>query len=390
MMKEERPVIRSFNGLNNVADALALDLSWFRKADNCIVTDRKKIKRAGGFVLRSITDNATGAYVTKDQQRLFLVDDGQLVQVNADFSRSVLAAGLSSAPMRYVEVNGLVYYTNGVDFGVIQDGRAQPWGIAPPSMPRMSAGTGRLPAGKYQACYALVDQRGVESGASDIAIIDVPADSQIVFSAIPQLSGFTTKIYVTARNAQVFHELTSEAGPSATYNCTPDQLGMELPFPNSDVPRGTLPAFFDGQMYVAEVFAFADASVIWPSQDLHYHHFYYGDGMALPGQVRLLRGFDDGLVIGTDRQIHLWDGEKLTTLAEYGVTAGRHDDLHRKQLYFWSLRGVCRALPFQNLTEGVVSVAAGASAGAAVVEQDGFRRYLVALQKSGTAYNMAG
>ena len=56
-------------------------------------------------------------------------------------------------------------------------------------------------------------------------------------------------------------------------------------------------------------------------------------------------------------------------------------------MYFWTQRGFCRAMPFENFTQTTVSVPPGLTAAAAVLEEDGTRRYVVALTKGGTAYN---
>lgn len=387
-MKTLRKPIDGFRGLNNVADPLSLDLSWLARADNCVVNNHRKLVRAHGFEQRDTATSITGSYATEDQQQLYLVDAGQLVQLETGFVRRVLATGLSSAPMYFVEVNGLVYYTNGIDRGMIQDGRAQAWGIEPPGVPQLTVGTGVLPAGTYQACITLTDARGIESGNGQVAMIVVGAGSQITVSEIPQTAGLTSNVYVTAANGSTFYQLTENAGTAVSYNCAPDALGMELPFWRISAPRGTLPAIYAGQMWIAEPVPAADMSVIWPSLPIHYHHFSLGAGaITVPGSVRLLKGFDDGLLIGTDRTIFLWTGEALLILARYGVTPGVHADVFNKQTYFWTLRGMCRAMPFENMTQGVVSVAPGVSAGGAVIEQDGFRRYVACLQIGGQVYN---
>jgi hypothetical protein len=54
---------------------------------------------------------------------------------------------------------------------------------------------------------------------------------------------------------------------------------------------------------------------------------------------------------------------------------------------FWSLRGLCAALPFQNLTENQVSVAPGARAGGCLIQSGGQKRYLTVLQQGGQPFN---
>lgn len=388
-MKTERPQTNAFRGLNNVTDPLRLDLSWFAQADNCIVTDKGQMRRVDGFALKDNAASITGAYVTEDLQRFYVVDDGDLVQIVDGFARNTLATGLDSAQMNFAEVNGLVFFTNGIDRGVIQDGQVQAWGIEPPDAPLLAVGTGMLPAGTYNVLCTFTDPaRGIESGAGEVASVTVEDGSLIAITAIPQASGFTTNVYVTARDGKVYQRLVENAGTGTTYNCVPDDLGMELPFWGIDSPRGTIPAVYAGQMWIAEYFPPVDMTVIWASLPLHFHHFNLGDdAIVVPGEGKILEGFDDGLLIGTDRCIKLWNGEQLQTLADYGVVSGWHASKLKKQMYFWTLRGMCRAMPFENMTENTVSVAPGTSAGAAVIEQSGMKRYVVALHKGGVAYN---
>lgn len=388
MATRAHPQTKVFRGLNNVADPLRLGLEWLTQADNVDVTPRNALVRARGFVQSTSNYAITGAFATEDQQQLYVVDAGELRKMNADLTYTVLDTGLAAAKMNFVEVNGQVFYTNGTDFGVIAGGVAYPWGIPTPAMPNVVRGDGVLPEGVYQVCVTLTNEQGMESGSSDVAVIAVAADSQIAISSIPQTAGFETNVYVTATDGTVFFELARDVGAATSYNCGQDQLGMELPFWGLDAPRGSLPAYFAGQMYVAEPMAYADQTTIWASWPLHYHHFdFAADAIAVPGTVRMLRATESALIIGTERGLHAWDGDKLTDLAPYGVVPGWHASELDGKLYFWSERGLCRALPFENLTENTLSVAPGTSAGAMVLERDGMRRYVVSLHTGGTAFN---
>jgi hypothetical protein len=79
----------------------------------------------------------------------------------------------------------------------------------------------------------------------------------------------------------------------------------------------------------------------------------------------------------------------LATLAPYGALPGQHWSLDEDDgmVLFWTTRGVCQALPFSNLTERQVSVAPGLRAGGAIVYSGGQKRYVVAIQQGGSAFN---
>jgi hypothetical protein len=384
------PPTKSFLGLNNVGDPQRLGLNWLVIADNVDITDRNAIVRARGFTQATTNFAITGAYATKDNKRLYVVDAGELRQMSADLSSYVvLRTGLSPQKVNFEEVNGAVFFSNGIDFGIIDPQVGyRPWGLAAPIPPKaVATAGGGLAAGVYQVVCTYTDEFGLESSNSIPVAVTVAGGNRISITEIPQAAGCITNIYITEPNGTIFFFVKERTSSSATFD-----VGMakyeELPFQNLDVPRGVLPAYFQGCMYLAEDFYPLEQSVIWCSLPLHYHHFNYsGAGIGVPGHVRMLKGLAEHLIIGTDRQIFAYDGAKLTELAPYGVTPGWHASELKEALYFWSLRGLCRAMPFTNLTESTVSVPPGLSAGATVMEKDGMRRYVVALHSGGDAYN---
>jgi hypothetical protein len=255
-----------------------------------------------------------------------------------------------------------------------------------------------LDAGAYHVVLTATDVRGLESGNSDVASLTVTAGGAITVSAIPTVAGATINVYVTRPNGTVFYLAATNAVGAVTIT-TISNLGRELPFWNYTEPRGDSPAFFQGRIYCSEVFPALDQSIVWRSKPLHYHHFEPSEeAFAVPGQTLLLAatstaatsgtGFEKGsLIIGTERAVWAYDGETLMQISDYGVVPGFHDSSDGDNLYFWTLRGLCRAMPFENLTESTVSVPPGLSAGGMVLEIDGMRRYIVALNKGGAAYN---
>lgn len=155
------------------------------------------------------------------------------------------------------------------------------------------------------------------------------------------------------------------------------------------LPLGTtLIQHWRGRIYAAQYMPSEAQTVIWFSQPLGYHLFNLDtDFFILPGKVTMLAPTDAALIVGTDVAIHAYDAEKLATLAGYGVVPGQHWADDDKRILFWSTRGLCAALPFTNLTEKQVSVAPGVAAGGALIQQGGQRRYVVAIQQGGAAFN---
>lgn len=371
-----------------MSDPLRLNLSWLTQADNVDVTDTGQLLRCKGYTQSTSNTSVTGAYATNDLQRLYVVDNGELRAYDEGLSYTVLRTGLSATPMDFEEVSGIVFYTNGTDYGMIEPGGHRAWGIPNPTAPLVQTGAGNLPEGTYQVLCTYTDDRGMESGNGPVTAVYVSAGRGLVLTNIPSTAGYTTNVYVTDANGTVFYLVAENAGASLTLNA-PLPLGRELPFWNVSPPRGEQPTLFQGSLYLSEPFPAYNHTVIWRTLPLHFHHLdLSGEGIAVPGTVRMLGAANDVLVLGTDRQTWAWTGAELKLLADYGVTTGWHATKAGDQLLWWSLRGLCTAMPFRNLTEDTVSVPPGASAGATVIEQDGYRRYLVSLVQDDTpAYN---
>lgn len=202
----------------------------------------------------------------------------------------------------------------------------------------------------------------------------------------------TTLVYLTPANSTVPQLMSSGAPAAIIWNLSPNALGRDLVTGDLDpLPSGaTVIQHWKGRIYAAEHFPTESMTGIWRSQPLGFHLFdLVTDFIAVPGKVLAQIPTKDALIIGTDKAIHSFDGDSLTTLADYGVVPGwcwAVDD-EDDNTYIWTVRGLCRAKPFKNLTEDNVSVDPGVQAGAAVVASGGQKRFVVSLHEGGAAFN---
>ena len=73
-----------------------------------------------------------GSGPTIDHQRAYYVDAGSL----KSFDGAVLRTGLSAQPMYWTEINDQVFYSNGLDSGIIQPGgEVLDWDWVAPATP---------------------------------------------------------------------------------------------------------------------------------------------------------------------------------------------------------------------------------------------------------------
>ena len=168
-----------------------------------------------------------------------------------------------------------------------------------------------------------------------------------------------------------------------------DAAGQLLPTLLAPLPLGVdLIQHWAGRIYAAQYFPAENQSIVWCSQPLGYHLFNLdSDFFIVPNRVLMLAPHDDALIVGTDSAIYAYTGDKLAPLAGYGVVPGQHWSEDEGRILFWTARGLCAALPFTNLTDSRVSVAPGLHAGGAMVLDQGRKRFLVALQAGGSAFN---
>lgn len=386
--------IKRFRGLNTVRDPLELGLDWLTRADNVVVDRAGKLQRRDGYGAQLLPGAITGAYCTEDHQRFYLVRDGELQRVNEDHSVIMLRTGLTSAPMHWAEINGVVYYSNGPDKGLIYaNDSVRNWGWPVPPAPDVIAVAGALPPGLYRVCFTFQLPDGRETGGGEATELQIAPGQALQVRNIPQEPGCTTRVYVAPANSEVFGLAIDNPFAAFVWNAGPDQLGRELAAPLCEPPPAgaVQPAFWKGSAWLME-WVPGVGTVVWQSKPLGFHLFdTEADFIVVMGRGLMLTTHPAGLIVGTSEAIHVWDGERITQVASYGVVAGWPAvvdvDAPGRPVYIWTQRGACRALPFENLTERRISVAPGVQVGAAVIHRGGNSAFIASLQAGGTAHN---
>ena len=382
--------VTAFRGLNNTSDPLTLGLGWLVTAENIDITDRGRIQVRPGYGAPIAATNPQ-AYGTIDHQRAYYTDGDALKTIEG----VTIATGLSSGPISWAEVDRQVFYCNGVDTGIIGPDhtvRALSWPI--PATPSLAAVAGNLDPGLYRVCCTFELPDGRETGASDPAEIEIQAGQGLQVSGIAQTEGMRTRTYICPANSTVFQRAYSGEASAFVWNTSPDYLGSDLTTDGLDpIPAGaSIIQHWNGRLHAAVYEPQADATFIFQSEALAYHLFDLEKSIAVDGQARMLAPSSEALVIGTDKAIYAYDRSgALLMLANYGVTPGWPwwiDDSHpSKTLYIWTERGMCRFPEFANLAGDQVSVAPGVHAGAAVVQANGQKRFVVALHQGGIPFN---
>lgn len=311
-----------------------------------------------------------------------MTQDGELIP---------LASNLSG-PARWAEMNDVVFLSVGYDKLCINpDGSVFDWGIPTPFGGRLHQTGGDLEPGMYQVCFTFIDETGREGGAGQSIPIQVTSGG-ITVTDIPTHQGAYTAIYMTTKGA-VFRLAAVVPQNTQSISLTTPVVGRELVTQFFDPPPAAMLdiAAFEGRIYGAEYNQGVDATVVWFSEPIGFHLFNLNSGFFMvPGRVVVMgAGLEsDSLMLSTETRVFLYNRDGLTQVAEYGSIYGQHADIGPdKKLYFWTKRGLCRASPFENLTESDVSVPPGITASGGVIHQHGYTKFVVALKSGGAAYN---
>ena len=380
-------------GMNTLKRAETLEDEEARNIVNFDIDDAGKARVRQGRTKVYAGNIVKDTFWSEGDISLF-VEDGDLKILNTDFTATLLRSGVGYSPMRYVVVNNVVYYTNGVVTGIVRDGLNEPWGvIAPSQQPALSAAnsSGSLSAGVYQVAVTFISPTGEESGTGLSAEVEVEAGGSIELSAIPQPpAGHTMRIYVSAANGeklhslvqlipgQVFYRITSVA--NQTSRVLETQFGMAP-------PPGTQLEYHDGMIFIV------DGNVVWHTEPLRYGlvkrmkaFFLFG------GPVTMIKSVQDGLFIAADKTYFLvgigTDELELRDVLPYGAIDCQPIEIERTtegviRIAWWSERGVCigeRGGVVTNLMEDKVAVSKFKRGALLFREYDGIRQIIACLQ----------
>lgn len=406
------PSLQGFEGIINAKRSKAFGYGALTVGRNVEVTDEKVLLRRGGF---SLEDSGPywGLYGSKDQSELIVVRGDELVLFSPDLSETVLATGLLPGQYSWSEDPGNnAYFTSssGSNGIVMEDGLFRPLFIPAPLILEIAAinvGTWQTTVfnlgQKYDtdavhvfATYQLPDGR--ESAPSDVVMLRVRPEVTLLRAWIPPSGlGGKTLVYATAPGGSRYYMVASSDQPSFTI---PVQFlnrritGEEYPYTTSISPfpvEADLVEFYNGVLYAATYDEVAKIGVVYRSLPLQYHLFdpIKPEGfIGVSGKPLLLLACEKGLVIGTTDAVYMWDDEKLTQFAEYGVVPGVCGDLAPDgMVYFWTLRGVAKAAPYQLVTEGRFSGDPGVFNHARIFHEHGYRKLVASTVAGNASFN---
>lgn len=240
-------------GVDLLSDETQLPAGYVRRAENVDIARSGVFSRREGYALQ---DSAVSYH------SLFAGSRGVLVAKGAEvFALNPSTLGLapkcdmgSDAPVDVVEYNGATYLTSRSAFWWIpaDSGTARKVGVEPPNpLPSVAAhDAGNLTPGKYAVAISRVDDRGEESAAKFLGIVETNAGIRL--DGMPLESGAIYRVYLSPNAGDVLYLADEFAAAFATY-----KLG-ELPegAPRTTqhlapMPAGEFVRWHGGRLYTA-------------------------------------------------------------------------------------------------------------------------------------------
>jgi hypothetical protein len=295
-----------FSGLRNTVTPDRFGLDDLEVATNVDIDDAKQVSRRKGYgpllvagVFKSLwSDNKTA---------LAVKDDTTLVQLQPTFAVTTLRTDLTPGlEMSYCAPVSAVYYSNGAETGVVQDGVNRTWGLTPPAaQPTASATGGNLPAGRYQ--YAVTYLRGdlQESGTPHAGVIELTAAGGIALSAIPVSSDPSVEgkvIYFTKHNGASLYRAGVIGAEDTTFSYQSEVTStVTLRTQHLQPP----PAGQIVDNYAGAYMLVARGDTLYRSEPYALELFDWRKRLPLGSPITMIAALESGVYVGTREHI-LW------------------------------------------------------------------------------------
>lgn len=308
----------NFTGINNVLPPERLGESQLTEAINIDLGLSGELCRRDGYSLAF-----AGSHLNLWQASDYLLATvaGDLTAIHPDGRRIVVRAGLGDARLWYCSLpDGRTAFANGQACGITDGATATPWGVPTPTAIGILADVdGALMPGEYQ--YQLTYVR-LADGLEGAPLAAPPVRIEqggLVLTGLPVLAGYAINVYLTSQHGgtpylagQTGNGLFSFIGKNDTLTlpCRTEHL--------APAPSGTLSAFWRGRVLLADGnLLLASRTNQWEAFDLRR------DFKQFTAPITLIQPVDDGIYVGTERELTFLAGVEFDKLAFQPALTGR-------------------------------------------------------------------
>lgn len=307
-MKPNTTRIERFMGLRSDVAPERMTVGDLIEALNVRLDESGRPARRGGRstpVLANTSHSLWG-----DGEMAFGVVGSVLVRIHPDYTTTPLASDMAPASVQYVRLNERVYWSNGLQSGVIEHDENRSWGLDVPAMIQASPIGGQLPAGRYQYTLVFMRADGQESGAGVSNVIELPADSGLAIVAPGVPAGVIdvthAVLYLSKPGGEtLYRALEIAVGTTGQYSGDGAELvhPLQTQFLSPPVPADAL-AWFAGRMWLGV------GNSVLPSAPFSPELFDLRAEIPVQGNVTMLAPLANhaGMFVGTDTHTFFLSG----------------------------------------------------------------------------------
>jgi hypothetical protein len=298
-------------GVDMLSQETSLVRGTVRSAVNVDINRTGGFGRRDGYTLRAAGAGMHSLFYAPQRGWTFVAQGTQLRRVDpATFVMTDLMALNSADRLEYTEYNGNVYFSNRSTAGWVPSNEtiARPLGVPTPSAPTLAAGPGSLLPGKYGVVITQTNDRGEESGASEVQVIDLPNGGGIRLSNLPIQIGWAVYAYITSADGDILRFAAELPAIFPDYLVSGEALGGILstqflvPLPAGDTIR-----WHNGRLFTAKNGALRFSEAMRP----HLHNPAHGV-IPFSGHISFVESVGDGLFVGDSRGVWYLSGTDPT------------------------------------------------------------------------------
>lgn len=380
--------IDKFIGLSNKIDPLSNVRGTLKSAVNVDIDDAFNIRRRTGYEEVIAYTDITDSYSNKDGSDAYVIDNGELKNIRYNVN---IDSGFTGT-FNWDDINGSVFI-HGSKIGLIENNKFTDLNHPRGPSPKLKVVNGDQTAGYYQVACAYRDSNGREGGISSPIVIQAENNSAIEIT-VEQLPGYEVSIYVSPVNGKYVYQWQVTGAATSVWNGPQHLLAnpaKDYQFGCFSIPdQATSIVWHKTRLYVCEYDYSANKSIIWFSKPSMYHLFdKSNDYIVINDKVNAMINIGSDIVITTDNAIFYYSNGQLNKVASYGSPTGHPYALDINGNYFlWSYNGICKLNEFENLTNKVHELPTSPSVFSAILNQNGYRRFVNLLGDKTDAANI--
>ncbi len=360
--------LKRFKGINNIINNLEGGLKWFNSAENIDINNNGSISTRKGYIKKIDSNNIKFIFGNKKETKLYYIENNNIYLFDKNGSIE-LFNGLTGTNYSYSEYNDSIYLSDGKELYIIKENNfIKKISFNKPNQVNLSknSSNSKLFKGVYKVVIThtiILDGVEIETGSSDESIIEIEDGDSIVISDIEQIIGQKTSIYIAPANSTVYQFYKDTILSITNFSDSINILGRELNSLNLEsIPFNVDKIdFLNNKLFISIYSITENITQIYYSNPYAVHLFNLEkDFIQIKGRITLLKTINNKenqfLLLSTDDNIYIYNEDSITKLADYGVINGSACSINIEDglYYFWSKNGLCRCLPFENISSEYV------------------------------------